>query len=315
MRGPYAGIEEIHIRDFRGIESLDLTFRHPSGGPTQIGVVGGPNGSGKTAVLEACLLATGHQRLIVGKSGAEAVRWGARNYDIGLKLRIGEHDHTPHADPRSAGPDLVPLSYFSSWRAPQLVGSLGVTAGKRGKRPAKNEQNRLLNIKQFLVNARAHEFFPRAASQPSSRFAMVADQINQAWNMFFPGQSFVVEPVGDRPEDGFDVFVLHNQARLPIDLLSSGQLEVFMMAGGLAIEDSPRGIILIDEPELHLDPQWHRTVLNALVRLRPESQILVGTHSPEIYDSVMSFERCFLVPETDPRAKGWLSNIAEAVAR
>jgi len=278
-------------------------------------VISGPNGSGKTAVLEACLLAAGHERLVVGKSGAEAIRFGARNYEIKLKMRVGKNDHTPHADAKSAGPDLVPFTYFSSWRAPQLVGSLGITAGKRGKRPSKTESNRLLNIKQFLVNARAHEFFPKTTVTSTSRYAMVANEINHVWNLFFPGQTLVVEPVGERPEDGFDVFLLQGEARLPIDVLSSGQLEVFMMAGGLAIEDSPRGIILIDEPELHLDPQWHRTVLKALLHLRPESQILVATHSPEIFDSVKSFERYFLVPESDPRARGWLSGFGEIVTR
>ena len=41
-------------------------------------------------------------------------------------------------------------------------------------------------------------------------------------------------------------------------------------------------ILLIDEPELHLDPQWHRQVLKALKFLKPECQIIVATHSAEI---------------------------------
>jgi len=142
----------------------------------------------------------------------------------------------------------------------------------------------------------------------------MTQDINHVWNLFFPGQAFVVEPVGDRPEDGFDVFVMRGETRLPVDFLSSGQLEIFMMAGSLALEEFQQGIILIDEPELHLDPQWHRTLLKAFRYLKPDSQVIVATHSPEIFDSVKSFERCFLVPEDDPRSKAWISGFGEVVS-
>ncbi len=126
--------------------------------------------------------------------------------------------------------------------------------------------------------------------------------------MFYPAQSFVVEPVSDDPEGGFDMFLNRpNQPRLAVDLLSSGQIELLTFAGDLITSNWPQGIILIDEPELHLDPQWHRQVLKTLKFLKPECQIIVATHSPEIYDSVLSFERHFLVPDDDPRAKAWLS--------
>ena len=68
---------------------------------------------------------------------------------------------------------------------------------------------------------------------------------------------------------------------------------------------SDGGFVLIDEPELHLDPQWHRVILRALRRLQPHSQFIVATHSPEIYDSVFSFQRHLLIPKDDPRMKSW----------
>jgi len=315
MSERHAGISEIVIKDFRGIENLRLAFRQPSGYPTQVGVIGGPNGSGKTAVLEACLLAAGHEKLVSGKAGADAIRIGARDYTIEITIQDRNQTWPVHANARITGRSVVPFAYFSSWRAPQLVGSLGITAGKRGKRPSKNDQNRLLNVKQFLINARAHEFFPSSSKPVTSRYEAITIGVNHVWNMFFPGQSFVVEPVGEQPEDGFDVFLVRDNMRLPIDVLSSGQLEIFMLAGGRALEEFKEGVILIDEPELHLDPQWHRTLLKALLYLKPDSQILVATHSPEIFDSVKSFERNFLVPESDPRAKGWIAGFGGDVSK
>jgi energy-coupling factor transporter ATP-binding protein EcfA2 len=302
----HAGITHISIRDFRGIDSLEVSFKGPSGYPTQIAVLAGPNGSGKTAVLEACLLAAKHEELVRGKSGKEAIRRGADDYQIDVTIQLQNDIRQVHATSKGRGQAFVPLVYFSSWRAPQLVGSLGITAGKRGKRPAKTEENRLWNIKQFLVNARAHEFFPKRQQTDGSRYEMAIHDLNHVWGKFYPGQSFTVEPISDDPHEGFDVFLLGPHGfRLPLDLLSSGQLELFSFAGALLLEEFSQGIILIDEPELHLDPQWHRTVVRTFQYLKPDCQVVVATHSPDVYDSVRSFERHFLVPADDPRAKAW----------
>lgn len=311
MNDLHAGIVEISIRDFRGIDNLDISFKSPSGYPTQVAVLAGPNGCGKTAVLEACLLAGKHEGLVRGKSGKDAVRRGADDYRIDVTIQVQNKIWQVRATSDGKGQLCVPFVYFSSWRAPLLVGSLGITAGKRGKRPASNEDNRLWIVKQFLVNARAHEFFPSRQPANSSRYETVIHDLNRVWEMFYSGQSFTVEPISDDPYEGFDVFLIGpDDLRLPLDLLSSGQLELFTFAGGLLLKNVPQGIILIDEPELHLDPQWHRTILRVFQFLKPEWQLIVATHSPEIYDSVRSFERQFLVPADDPRAKAWAMQTA-----
>ena len=73
----------------------------------------------------------------------------------------------------------------------------------------------------------------------------------------------------------------------------------------LALNEEREGIIFIDEPELHLDPQWRRLILRSLRQLQPRAQLIVATHSPEIYDAAASYERHYLVPEDDPRSWLW----------
>ncbi len=75
-----------------------------------------------------------------------------------------------------------------------------------------------------------------------------------------------------------------------------------MFLAALVLNDDREGIVFIDEPELHLDPQWHAPIVRALMQLQPQAQFIVATHSPEIYDAAMSYERHFLVAEDDPRA-------------
>ena len=47
-----------------------------------------------------------------------------------------------------------------------------------------------------------------------------------------------------------------------------------------------KGIILIDEIELHLHPQWQREILPALQKTFPNIQFIVTTHSPQVLSSV-----------------------------
>ena len=114
-----------------------------------------------------------------------------------------------------------------------------------------------------------------------------------------------VEPAGDSPDAGFDVFLNDAGTRIPLDALSSGQLELFLLAGSALPGEMAPALMCIDEPELHLDPQWHRLILRAVRMLCPNTQLIVGTHSPEIYEAVLSHERHFLVPADDPRARAW----------
>jgi hypothetical protein len=137
-------------------------------------------------------------------------------------------------------------------------------------------------------------------------------EINDAWSEFSPDarQNFEVglvpTPLEQELEGSFDVYLCTPEGpRLEVDLLSSGQIELFLFLSELALNEDREGIIFIDEPELHLDPQWHRLILRSLMRLQPRAQLVVATHSPEIYDAAASYERHYLVPENDPRSRLW----------
>ena len=298
MSPTHAGIRDLHLHDFRGIDDLRLSFVGPSNYPTQVVVLGGPNGCGKTAVLEACLSVLGRGDLARRRVEEGAIRLGRDDFLIEATVQIRDRVHELSRTSSEAGRVILPCWYFSSERFAHLVGAVGITAGKRDRGLERTEKNRLGMIKQFLVNAKAHALFPSPDPESQSRFSTAMAELNRAWGVFYPQQAFAVEPVSGDPDAGFDVFLLDGASpRLPVDKLSSGQLEVFMFAGALIMEPEAEGIVLIDEPELHLDPQWHRSLLRSISALKPKCQIIAATHSPEVFDSVRSFERHFLVPE------------------
>jgi predicted ATP-binding protein involved in virulence len=49
---------------------------------------------------------------------------------------------------------------------------------------------------------------------------------------------------------------------------------------------SGEGIVLIDEIDLHLHPQWQRRFLPALVHTFPNLQFIVTTHSPQVLSHI-----------------------------
>ena len=312
MSTPSIALASLSIRDFRGIESLDLDFRGPDGKPNSLVVLAGPNGSGKTAALEAALILCGGHKLAVGHRGTKAIRLGTGDYTISGEIvsadGTSQIEDDARSDPPAASQDL-PCWYFSSWRAPRLIGPVDVTVGRAGRKPRKNDLNRLRNVKQILVNAAAMEHFPKSQQSFVSGYNNWMTKINIAWEEFYPNSGGFVVGLLDEPSEAgsgaFDVLMDWPPALIEIDKLSAGQLELFLFISALVLNDNREGIVFIDEPELHLDPQWHRPIIRCLTKLQPQAQFIVATHSPEIYDAARSYERHFLVPDDDPRARLW----------
>ena len=79
------------------------------------------------------------------------------------------------------------------------------------------------------------------------------------------------------------------------DGLSSGQKEIIstLFLIWRYTKDRP-GIVLIDEPELHLNEEWHRSFINFLFERCPNNQYIIATHSKAIFDSVDKEQRVTL---------------------
>lgn len=118
-------------------------------------------------------------------------------------------------------------------------------------------------------------------------------------------QDTVVNLVPDCKKIWYDVardglYIDFNDGQtLPFNSLSDGVRCVLSMAFELAIRcyllnpylgaDAAKytpGVVLIDEIDLHLHPNWQRHILNDLVRAFPEMQFIVTTHSPMVLGSV-----------------------------
>ena len=97
-----------------------------------------------------------------------------------------------------------------------------------------------------------------------------------------------------------DICAEHDDyGQVPVDVLSDGVLNIIGIIGDIAcraiqlntkVYDKPladtNGIVLIDEIDLHLHPQWQQVVLQSLTKAFPNIQFIVTTHSPQVLSTV-----------------------------
>jgi predicted ATP-binding protein involved in virulence len=67
------------------------------------------------------------------------------------------------------------------------------------------------------------------------------------------------------------------------------------VASGLKLREM-RGIVMVDEIDLHLHPEWQRSVVPTLAKALPNVQFILTTHSPLVVGSLMS-QNLFVLAE------------------
>ncbi|MCC6784753.1 MAG: AAA family ATPase [Planctomycetes bacterium] len=303
-------ITRIEISGYRGIrERLTLDL----GGPDRSGVpqfvLAGQNGCGKTSVLEAVVLALGREDLLVRDLHKDQrTRHGRTQLPHGAEIRIvlrrgqQEEEFTLPAGPDRRPPRIEELAYFSSWRAPHLVGSVQPLV--RGRRPDDTEANRLWRLKQRIIDERAKTAFATGQASADQGLGWLA-KVNRAWQRLHGDDSKIVAGLVDpASQDAYaDLFVEKDAHRVcSIDEASSGEIELLSFAGWIALTGFEEGLLVIDEPELHLHPEWQAGILPALRELAPRAQFLVATHVDAPWNRAHSWERALLVPPSDPRS-------------
>jgi energy-coupling factor transporter ATP-binding protein EcfA2 len=314
----------LEVEGFRRLQERSfLDFRNPRGEAVAQMIIAGINGGGKTTLLEALLLGLGREDLILRDvpKGERSPGWrgrlpqGARislciehngillRSDRDSKLHRWCVVEEPFGTPTRlvgdrSGLGSLPVEYFSSWRAPALVGPVWPTTA--GKKSVDNEVNRLRMVKQKLLDRRTLRSY-----SAGDRTDPWLERINEAWKTFHgqDGTSLADQPVAaDDEAAGFDLFVMEadGRRRCSIDQASAGEIELVCMAGVLTVTDFP-GLLLIDEPELHLHPEWQARIVPALQKLAPKAQIIATSHAPAPWDRAYDYQRYFLAPTGDPR--------------
>ncbi len=307
-------IKKIAIKNYRGLAEWQCEIAAPD----DCIVLFGPNGCGKTSVLEAVLIALGRYELLdrplpmnqdytveleilcddghLFKKVMSSAKSETRCLDLGNGEKCGGVKQILAFDG---------VLYLPSWRFPMFVGDVGVDSGDSSDDSSDydrdflygNNFTNLAAVKQRLVNFKAASAFDGNVKQKADD---IFSRINAAWKLFQPSvDGYFDAALAEHAKTHtptFDVYLLNKQRdeRLSVDNLSSGEIDVFTLLANILLGDPEYKLILIDEPELHLHQQWRRMFIPAIRQVAPNAQIIAASHSEEIWNSVFDSQKCLM---------------------
>lgn len=367
-------IDDLSIKNYKGIDSLELKFPEPlMKGDPDILVMGSRNGLGKTSVLECCSLLL--LALFLGDEFEDSfdysmrysdinlyellVRAGQSSLEISANVHLGSNlfnillsihrrgvivleikmpnkkisqkkikeliseqnlfDNNIKYNERylfsnvfglSANPLVTaPVLLFHSYRKTQeenpdlgtmvnddsVTGGLSAIRRRRKLGYARRGDDTISIFKMLILRStmgRANLF----EIENNQESGDIVERLNNLITSYTGGKMGKFRPLADNTLDlRINPSGSKNKETFSFEGLSSGQKEIIstLFLIWYQTKDSP-SVVFIDEPELHLNAEWHSKFVKDITTLAPNNQYIIATHSEDIMESVDSEYRALL---------------------
>jgi hypothetical protein len=193
---------------------------------------------------------------------------------------------------------LPPLLYFHSYRKVREGNpELGMLVEERtARRPPRSRYYYSFPVSAFKLELlrlmmRQANLFERMddTEDPGS-----LEKLNELIKRYAGGEITKLRPSPDNTVD-FRISTARSGESFTFDGLSSGQKEIISTLFLIWRHTLERpGIVLIDEPELHLNHEWHSDFVQQLRKIAPHNQYIMATHSEDVFASVPEDRRIIL---------------------
>lgn len=283
-------IKKIQLKDYKRFKDLTIDLGDT---PKRIIALVGPNGCGKSSVLDGMLFIAADYGYFIGDKGNKGYLYHSLNQDP--KYRSFENIHIEFVEGNyrtilqekdSRGKRNTIFAFRSPYR---YNGNLKVTESRAvsdikdnnygatasADLDDKMEQNyRRINI---LYNKYLHS----TDCRPSEAKSKIIGDLNQALSNCL---DIKIDSLGDIENNQGTLFFTKPDYTKPFEynVLSAGEKEVVDILLDLYIRQQEYNdtVFLIDEPELHINPSIQRKLLIEINRLISENcQIWIATHS------------------------------------
>jgi predicted ATP-binding protein involved in virulence len=308
-------IEKLHLKNFRCFKELDIQFPE-----SNLAVFIGLNGAGKSAILDAIswtfsIYAGGFTEppVEINLMSDNDINVKSNDMEINTKFNIDSVSMSWSIFKEKEKRFKI---IENDNKRIILMNSPQYTTLKYNSKREKVfyfEENKVINFsdfKKWFIYEKAKESNEREENRDYNNPNLV--YINKAIELFFGYISNMPKPslkVKYLQNNSVDIIVDWNEKSLNLSQLSDGQRNLLLLVvditSSLIIKGiktpvdilsnripqddnalNRKGIILIDEIELHLHPQWQREVLPALQKTFPNIQFIVTTHSPQVLSRV-----------------------------
>lgn len=182
---------------------------------------------------------------------------------------------------------LKALELLNSVPAPEL----GVLDKERvaGIEPLPNDKVGFLLGQPILNHQAIAEVYERVRQQQNAAINRNLEAVRQAITDFIPDFSQLrierkprLRMVVSKSGEDLDVAQLSQGEKTLMALVGDIARRLAMMNPSLKNPLEGQGIVLIDEIDLHLHPNWQRRVVGQLANTFPNCQFILSTHSPQV---------------------------------
>lgn len=280
-------VEKIKFNNDKIFNDLEIDFRDKNGQILDTIVLVGENGAGKTSLLK-CI----YDSFDIDERGYEQ-----KNENI-VELTPGLYKTTIRLNNDEIGM-LEPSTVFKTGEnsnEPKVVfmpTEINFEKVNKVDNTFKFEtyfqnivdQNMTQNIPSMIATKMNKEIFKNR----NKTIGEVIDNVCNDINSIFSIMNLDVKLVGlSEDNDTKPIFKNTLGKEFDINGLSSGEKQLFLRALSLKFLEVNNSVILIDEPEISLHPQWQRKIIDVYKKIGKNNQIIIATHSPHIIGSVQS---------------------------
>jgi len=265
-------LRKIHIENYKIFKDFDLDLTN-NGEIQNLVVLAGINGSGKTTILKDIIY-----EFFVNHKIENSCKIEIEHYEIKTKKYISVGFNSINisqavdkAIPGNLSSEFPETYYFQAGQLNQ----------KQAKETILNYVDKLI-YQQDKKSSEAYEMVQTLLQELFLDFDLQIQfkGISQNREIFFQNSS---------------------NKQISIDELSSGEQELITKSFSLYLSDIKNSIILVDEPEGSMHPNWQSRIALIYQKLASENnnQIILATHSPHIVSSVNKEQIRVLIKEND----------------
>ena len=291
-------VKSLSIKMFKGLRDFNIDFND------DVTVLIGENGTGKTTILETVY------NLLTSSSRFEGVSLKIEFNDSELKainnLNAFLKEHPLQKLDVLGGKDtfydledcykyegsgnIIYLPTEINFKKYKVESIKKYNSKKQfGEILSSNEISE--NLKNYLVYQHYRDLEDKESGKKTNRIK----KYKELYNSFFEDKEFIgikdLEPLFKIKATG----ETHS-----VDELSSGEKQIFFRAGSILEYELDNSIILIDEPEISMHPEWQQKILDFYRKIAGASnQLIIATHSPHIISSCKKEEVRALIKDED----------------
>ena len=291
-------VEKIKFNNHKIFNNLEIDFKDKNGQILDTIVLIGENGSGKTSLLKCIYDSFDIDERSYKEVLENKVELTPALYTTTVKLNDNEIGllHPDIVFEVGDKPNEPKVVFMPTEINFEKVNKVDNTFKVKTYFQNIVDQNMTENIPSMIATKMNKEIFKNRSKTIGEVIDNVCDDINSIFGIM----DLDVKLVGlSEDNDTRPIFKNNLGNEFDITGLSSGEKQLFLRALSLKFLEVNNSVILIDEPEISLHPQWQRKIIDVYRSIGQNNQLIIATHSPHIVGSVKSENLRVMTKDSD----------------